>query len=224
VGNDRASLETADLAFLNVPETRLAHAARDGLETADCRVYTSLEAAQRARQPGERTLVARAEAASGSRLAPADILNLGPDRKLRAVEAAGGLVVRSAGRDAELLLIHRRGAWDLPKGKRDAGEAMEACALREVREEVGIARLALLAPAGATVHGYPEGKAYAVKRTMWYFMQTPERAYRPESGEGIEEVAWVPWEAAAARVGYESLRRHLRGLGAERALAALRGS
>src|SRR5687767_12904031 len=43
------------------------------------------------------------------------------------IPAAGGLVYNQ---DKELLLIFRRGKWDLPKGKLDAGETLEACALR----------------------------------------------------------------------------------------------
>ncbi len=38
----------------------------------------------------------------------------------------------------EILMIFRRGKWDLPKGKLDKGESLEACALREVEEETGL--------------------------------------------------------------------------------------
>ncbi|TAE62283.1 MAG: NUDIX domain-containing protein, partial [Bacteroidetes bacterium] len=43
------------------------------------------------------------------------------------LEAAGGVVTNEAG---EVLWIFRRGFWDLPKGKLDAGETLEQCALR----------------------------------------------------------------------------------------------
>ncbi len=54
----------------------------------------------------------------------------------KAVEAAGGLVWDEGGK---LLLVHRPryNDWSLPKGKLDKGESLEACALREVREETG---------------------------------------------------------------------------------------
>ena len=35
-------------------------------------------------------------------------------------------------------MMYRRGKWDSPKGKLDAGETIEACAVREVMEETGI--------------------------------------------------------------------------------------
>ena len=56
------------------------------------------------------------------------------------VIAAGGLVTNDKN---ELLIMFRRGKWDLPKGKLDEGETIEACALREVREETGIEHLEL---------------------------------------------------------------------------------
>ncbi|HEV2770779.1 MAG TPA: NUDIX domain-containing protein, partial [Solirubrobacteraceae bacterium] len=50
--------------------------------------------------------------------------------------AAGGVVVR----DGRLAVVHRPryDDWSLPKGKLDAGESWEGCALREVEEETGL--------------------------------------------------------------------------------------
>jgi 8-oxo-dGTP pyrophosphatase MutT (NUDIX family) len=128
------------------------------------------------------------------------------------VTAAGGLVVRHDGDEPLLLLIFRRGAWDLPKGKLDGGETVAECALREVREEVGIDDLAITSEAGTTLHGYPEDGRYLVKTTHWYFMRTPERDFTPEEREGIEAVAWVPWAEAQRRLGYRTLRDLLASL------------
>ena len=54
--------------------------------------------------------------------------------------AAGGLVTN---KHNELLMIFRRAKWDLPKGKLDEGESIEACAVREVEEETGIKNISL---------------------------------------------------------------------------------
>ncbi|MFM8758223.1 MAG: NUDIX domain-containing protein, partial [Methylophilaceae bacterium] len=43
--------------------------------------------------------------------------------------AAGGLVENELG---QVLMIFRRGKWDLPKGKLDPNESIDECALREV--------------------------------------------------------------------------------------------
>jgi len=56
------------------------------------------------------------------------------------IDAGGGVVMNE--RD-EVLMIFRRGKWDLPKGKCDDGEEIDACALREVSEETGLHQLKL---------------------------------------------------------------------------------
>ena len=129
------------------------------------------------------------------------------------VVAAGGYVVRRAeGGGLEVLLIFRRGAWDLPKGKLDPGETVREAAHREVCEEVGIKakKLTVTADLGATVHGYvwPKRDVYAVKTTRWYAMTTAAERFKPEKREGIEAVAWVPWAEASDRLGFETLRAH----------------
>ncbi|MEO6915694.1 MAG: NUDIX domain-containing protein, partial [Chitinophagaceae bacterium] len=46
-------------------------------------------------------------------------------KKFKIISAAGGLVLNE---NDEVLLIYRRGAWDLPKGKQDDPESIEECA------------------------------------------------------------------------------------------------
>src|SRR5688500_2748722 len=61
-------------------------------------------------------------------------------KKFNLVTAAGGLVVNE---DDKVLLMIRRGKWDLPKGKHDEGETIEECAIREVMEETGLKNVRL---------------------------------------------------------------------------------
>ena len=177
----------------------------------DVRLWTSLEEAQEA--CNGRILVV--EAPPSSALFRVDVrasavLNLDPYLPPKAVVAGGGYVVRPGRKGPDVLLIYRRGAWDLPKGKRDAGETVEACALREVREEVGIGEaLEIVEPLGPTVHTYPEKGKYRIKTTHWFLMRTSQAAFTPQRDEGIEAVAWVPWAEAKGRVGFETLRQHM---------------
>lgn len=143
-------------------------------------------------------------------------LNIDPYQEPELVEAAGGLVIRKGESEPEILLIHRRGEWDLPKGTREIGESRKACAIREVQEEVGISDLILFSEAGTTVHGYRGYRAedsYFVKRTYWFFMTTTEKNFSPQLEEDIDEIAWVPWSKAQRIIGYPTLRRHIRYLG-----------
>jgi len=155
-----------------------------------------------------------AEPCSVSRVPPNALRNVAPYRVPVALAAGGGYVARmlpgtQAADDVALLLIFRRGVWDLPKGKQDPGETLADCALREVREEVGIQHLVRHTSLGVTTHGYVENDAYVVKTTHWYLMRTPERCFTPELQEGIRRVAWARWEVARSHIGYETLAAHM---------------
>lgn len=105
--------------------------------------------------------------------------------------AAGGLVLND---DDQLLMIFRRGKWDLPKGKLDEGETIEACALREVQEETGLQLVKLEAFLGLTFHEYYEKriKDDVLKETHWYKMRAPGvQLLVPQTDEDIEVIEWV---------------------------------
>ncbi|MDR3185139.1 MAG: NUDIX domain-containing protein [Prevotellaceae bacterium] len=105
------------------------------------------------------------------------------------IEAAGGVVRNAQG---ELLLIFRHGHWDLPKGKRESGEAMAETALREVEEECGISGLMLHHLLGYSYHVYGNGEADALKKTHWFSMRYDGHApLVVQEAEGIEEARWV---------------------------------
>lgn len=140
---------------------------------------------------------------------PDAILNLDPYAAPTPIAAGGGLLTRRQAGTLELLLIYRRARWDLPKGKQDAGESIESCAMREVGEELGIEDVRIEQPLGSTVHGYREAGRYMVKTTHWYEMSANVQTFRPQREEDIEEARWMTWEEARERIGFESLRRHM---------------
>lgn len=110
-------------------------------------------------------------------------------RKFTLVQAGGGLIQNEK---KEILLIFRRGKWDLPKGKLDKGETMEECALREVVEETGLQRVKLIAPLIVTYHTYHEGSRFILKESHWYTMKVSgEQKLVPQTEEGIQEIKWV---------------------------------
>ena len=108
--------------------------------------------------------------------------------------AAGGLVQNSKG---EILLIYRRGFWDLPKGKLDPGELIPECAVREVQEETGIQTLDLGPFICNTTHTYFDKwlNQDVEKHTHWYAMLSLENeTLVPQTEEDIEKIEWVPME------------------------------
>ncbi len=112
----------------------------------------------------------------------------------------------------EVLLIRRRGVWDLPKGKREEGESREMCARREVAEETGLSRLPEIASyLTETWHSYEEGGEEIRKQTFWYAMAYGgEEDLKPQREEGITALKWFASREARSRVGYENLREVLR--------------
>lgn len=110
-------------------------------------------------------------------------------KKFTLIKAGGGLVTNDR---EEVLLIFRRGKWDLPKGKLDPDETMEECALREVREETGLKEITLLAPLVKTFHTYHQGTRFILKESHWYTMKvTGDQILIPQTEEDIEETRWV---------------------------------
>jgi len=108
--------------------------------------------------------------------------------------AAGGIVVNP---NKEILWIFRRGFWDLPKGKLDPNETIEACALREVMEETGVSNLLLGDLIITTKHQYHDKylNAEVEKTTYWYQMTTDTlQEGIPQTEEDIEAIAWVKKE------------------------------
>ncbi len=105
------------------------------------------------------------------------------------LEAAGGLVMNPAG---QLLFIHRKNHWDLPKGVMEKKESPAGAALREVEEETGIGELRIIEPLRPTFHVYQEsGQGWVLKKTHWYLMHSAGTAKPcPQSEEGISRAEW----------------------------------
>jgi len=110
------------------------------------------------------------------------------------IEAGGGLVFNKNG---EFLAIKRNGVWDLPKGKLEKGEDFETAALREVKEEAGLKKLASVRPIISTYHTYPMKNQMVLKKTQWFEMLYPGKKEPVlQAEEGITKHRWVkPGEA-----------------------------
>jgi 8-oxo-dGTP pyrophosphatase MutT (NUDIX family) len=110
-------------------------------------------------------------------------------KKFTFIQAAGGLVLNEK---KEILLIFRRGKWDLPKGKLDRGEKLEGCAVREVEEETGLQKVKLVSPLTITYHTYHEGARFILKESHWYNMKVSgDQKLVPQTSEDIQEIKWV---------------------------------
>ncbi len=124
--------------------------------------------------------------------------------QFKIIKAAGGVVFNSD----KMLLMFRRGVWDLPKGKLDDGESSKTAALREVEEETGV-QASLGDRICTTWHTYSLNGSRILKRTKWYRMTLlDDQNMAPQEAEDIEKLAWLDRrEAQLALVNsYSSIR------------------
>lgn len=129
---------------------------------------------------------------------------------LPVIESAGGLVCNEHHR---ILMMFKRGKWDMPKGRVEDKQTREACALREVHEETGLDlhRLEITGKLVSTWHTTRHQNTRYLKKTHWYLMKYSgdEADIQPQVEEGIIECRWVHVsdlpayrESLRARVNY----------------------
>jgi ADP-ribose pyrophosphatase YjhB (NUDIX family) len=104
------------------------------------------------------------------------------------VSAAGGLVINEKG---ELLVILRKGKWDLPKGQIADGETKKSAAEREIMEETGIIKITTGEKAGKTLHIFKRNRKRYLKISHWYFMNARKSKLYPERREMITKAEWI---------------------------------
>ncbi|MCS6917705.1 MAG: NUDIX domain-containing protein [Chitinophagales bacterium] len=140
-------------------------------------------------------------------------------KQFHTIPAAGGVVLN---REHQVLLIFRKGRWDLPKGKMDAGEGRRQAALREVMEETGLTsvrivrRITFQQPDQPfTAHIYLQDKEWMLKKTWWYLMRTESQRLIPQVQEGITDLGWFGSEELTERMNnsYPLIRQVLRQSG-----------
>lgn len=107
--------------------------------------------------------------------------------QFKIIKAAGGLVIK----DGKILMMYRLGTWDLPKGKLEKKEDVEAGALREVEEECNI-KVEIVDKLPKTWHSYAYKGKKILKKTSWFLMScTDDSLMKPQAEEFIEEVRWM---------------------------------
>ena len=117
----------------------------------------------------------------------------------RVVQAAGGVIVRHTPHgEMQVLLVHRphREDWTFPKGKLEAGESHEGCALREVEEETGL-RCTLGAELPASSYTNGNGRPKVVR----YWIMDPGNGRAGPRNE-VDALGWVSLEDAASLLTY----------------------
>lgn len=115
------------------------------------------------------------------------------------VRAAGGIVLRAGAHGGwEVALVHRPryDDWTFPKGKLEPEETHEACALREVEEETGLA-CSLGRFVGIVEYVDRKQRPKVVR----YWLMQPDGGDFVPSDE-VDELRWTPLADASALLTY----------------------
>ena len=141
----------------------------------------------------------------------------------RRYTAAGGVVMAADG--GRVLVLRRPGRQGpggreevrLPKGHVEPGESHREAALREVKEEAGLAGLEIVADLGQQRVEFDFQGFHYARQEHYYLMSVPAGT-RPQGPEKQFEPVWLPWDEALQRLTFEAEREWLR-----RARAAAEG-
>jgi len=112
------------------------------------------------------------------------------------IVAAGTLTFNKEG---QVLMMFRKGSWDLPKGKADFGETISETAKRETQEETGLQGIQIVKELNPTCHVYfePRVNAWICKTTYWFIAHwLGEGDLVPQAEEGITALEWMDLEKA----------------------------
>ncbi|HYJ46533.1 MAG TPA: NUDIX hydrolase [Pyrinomonadaceae bacterium] len=124
--------------------------------------------------------------------------------------SAGGVAFRQVKSATEVAIISVRpsGRWQLPKGIVDDGERPEEAAVREVREEAGIATV-LLCPIETVEYWYvAERRGHRVRyhKFVHFFLLAYRGGDVSDHDHEVEEARWVEINEAAKMLAFKSER------------------
>jgi 8-oxo-dGTP pyrophosphatase MutT (NUDIX family) len=125
--------------------------------------------------------------------------------------SAGGVVCRRspAGQLEVALIATREGQrWGLPKGLVEEGEPLEETALREVREETGLAAEALerLEPIEYWYWWSEDGEKVRYHKKVYYFLMAYRGGDVARHDFEVDDVRWFPIEEAIERASFQTER------------------
>lgn len=125
--------------------------------------------------------------------------------------SAGGVVFRlQSGAPLFLLICDSYSNWGFPKGHLESGERAEDAALREVREETGLAELSLHGRI-ETIDWYFRFRGRLIHKICHFFlMETGQTDTAPQRAEGITACRWVEYAEASGAISYANAREVLR--------------
>ena len=133
--------------------------------------------------------------------------------------SAGGVIYRrnESGLQIVLISVKNGHAWCLPKGVVDKGETTEETALREVREETGLAGRIIDSLGEINYWYYIKGENIKCRKTVHFYLMEYVSGDTAEHDLEVDEAGWFSLENALEKVSYKGDRTMI-----EKAMAKLR--
>ena len=107
------------------------------------------------------------------------------------IEAAGGVLENEL---HQILMIYRKGRWDLPKGKIEEGEDIRAGAIRELKEEMNL-DITIKDELGVNEYtaNDPDVKGGKKRKRVTYFLaESPFTDLKLGPSGGLDDAQWFP--------------------------------
>jgi 8-oxo-dGTP pyrophosphatase MutT (NUDIX family) len=135
-----------------------------------------------------------------------------PKLPIRHQVSAGGVAFKRGGGGVQVALITPRGTqrWQLPKGLVDAGEAPDATACREVREETGLDG-DVVAPLDTIEYWYVgadrDGTRVRFRKAVHFFLIEFRSGEVSDHDHEVTEARWVGIDEAVQMLAFANERR-----------------